>query len=131
MDFLDLLNPKTDYYLTGYYYAKKPKPADPPDIGRITFAYRQINPYSRAFGTVLDNIRLDSETYAIKTNEDCGFKINGFISIQDGSFWTIAEIVHNEQIPGAEEALRLFKSPVQSEYLIRLIRMDNPWEIGE
>ena len=128
MDFLDLLNPKTEYYLTGYYYPYYPST---PEDGRVTFNYKQVNPYSRAFGTVLDNVRLDNETYALKTNEDCGFKIKGFISTQDGAFWSIAEIVHNEQVPGAEEALRFFKTVVQSEYLIRLIRADNPWEIGK
>jgi hypothetical protein len=127
MDMLDLLNPKNDYYFTGYYYPHYPST---PEDGRVTFNYRQINPYSRAFATVMNTVRLDAETYAIRTNEDCGFEIKGYISTQDGKFWLIEEIIHNEQVPGAEEALRLFKSVVQSEYLMRLVKMDNPWEVA-
>lgn len=130
MDILDLLNPRNEYYFTGYYYPRKPKPTEPPDLGRVTFSYRQVNPYSRTFATVMNTVRLDTETYAIRTNEDCGFKNKGFISTQDGKFWVIDEIIHDEQVPGTEEALRLFKNVVQSEYIMRLVKMDNPWGIG-
>lgn len=129
MDFLDLINPSPDYYFTGYYYSRKPKPSEAPELNREIFHYKQINPYSRTFGVIMGTVRLDEETYAIKTHDDCNFKVKGYISTQDGKMWIIDQILHDEQVPGTEEALRIFKKPVQSEYLMRLLRVDNPWEV--
>ena len=78
----------------------------------------------------MQNMRLDSERYSIKTCDDCGFKINGYISTQNGLFWVIEDIIHDEQTAGNEEALLQWKTAVKTEFVIRLRRVDNPFEIG-
>lgn len=128
MDFIDLLDPRDEYWFTGYYYPKRPQNAED---GKAEFKYRHMSPYSRVFDKVLEQIRLDNETCTIKTEDDCNFKNKGYISTQDGEFWQIREIIHNEQTRGSEEALRLFKVSPHAEYDMLLVRVFNPWEIAE
>lgn len=124
MDFIDLLIDTSEEFLTGYYYKRRPKSKDD---GRVTFLYKQLNPNARVFNTVLGNIRADSETYAIKTNDHCGFKVGGYVSTQNGKIWQITEVVTNEQADGANEVLRWFKTAKQSDCSVRLLRVDNLW----
>ena len=46
MDFIDLLDPRDDYWFTGYYYPKRPQNAED---GKAEFKYRHMSPYSRVF----------------------------------------------------------------------------------
>lgn len=128
MDFLDLLDPRDDYYFTGYYYPKRPQNADD---GKEIFRYRQVNPYSRRFAKILDNIRSDEEICTLKTEDECDFRIKGYISTQDGKFWQIKNIDHSEQTRGTEETVRILKTSPHVEINMLLIRVYNPWEIDE
>ena len=127
MDFTELLNEKDREPMTALFYCKRP--VNPSD-NAITFRYERINPRSRVYATLARNIRADSETYMIKTNDACGFNIGGYVSTQDGTFWQIEEILHDEQTKGAEESLLLFKTAVGTEYSMRLVKVQNPWGIG-
>ena len=122
MDFIDLLIDTSNEFLTGYFYKKRPKSTKD---GKITFLYKQLDPNSRVFSSVLGNVRADRETYAIKTNDACGFTVGGYISTQNGKTWIITEVVTNEEAEGANEVLRFFNTAKQSEKSIRLLRVDN------
>lgn len=130
MSVLDLLKPHDDEYMTGYYWEKAPRPDQIQEQGRQTFRYSKTSAKQRTFNTVLQNMRLDTERYTIKTYDDCGFKVNGYISTQNGLFWIIEEIIHDEQSAGNEEALLAWKHAIKTEFIIRLRRVDNPWGIG-
>jgi hypothetical protein len=130
MSFLDFFKPHDDEYMTGYYWDKRPTPNVYREEGRQTFRYSKASAKEKQFNTVMQNMRLDSERYSIKTCDDCGFKINGYISTQNGLFWVIEDIIHDEQTAGNEEALLQWKSAVKTEFVIRLRRVDNPFEIG-
>lgn len=126
MDFTDFLVDKTTEFMTGYYYEKYPENrADK----RVTFSYRRVNNKSKAYATIMGTMRADSETYVIQTNDDCGYKIGGYISTQDGTFWQISEVIHDEMTQGNEESLILFRTAVESDFTIRLLRVENPWGI--
>lgn len=125
--YLEWLAPKDDQFMTGYYYERRPVS---PEDGRKVFRYSRLDPYTRAFDTELGQMRLDRSTYSLKTKSSLNWKPKGYISTQDGRFFQIVEFSENNQPKGSEEALRLFKRAVQSEYTIRLIEVDNPWEIG-
>lgn len=127
MGILDFLTPKDDEYMTGYYYERRPTS---PDDGRMKFRYSRLDPYSRVFDTALGQMRLDRETYSLKTRTSLPWKVKGYISAQNGKFFQIAEVLKNDQPRGSEEVLRLFKSAPETEYTIRLVCMDNPWGIG-
>ena len=74
MDFIDMLVDTSKEKLTGYFYKRRPRT---PEDGRITFKYEQLDPNSRVFDKVLGNVRADRATYAIKTNDHCGFNVGG------------------------------------------------------
>lgn len=127
MGILNFLTPKDDEYMTGYYYERRPKS---PDDGRMKFRYSRLDPYSRVFDTALGQMRLDRETYSLKTRTSLPWKVKGYISAQNGKFFQIAEVLENEQPRGSEDVLRLFKRAPETEYTIRLVCVDNPWGIG-
>lgn len=127
MGFLEMIAPKDDQFMTGYYYERRPVS---PEDGRKVFRYSRLDPYSRVFDTELGQMRLDRSTYSLKTKSNLDWKVNGYISTQDGNFFQIEEVSENNQPKGSEEVLRLFKRAVLSEYTIRLIKVDNPWGIG-
>lgn len=116
--------------MTGYYWDKSPRPNQTQEQGRQTFYYAKASAHQRTFNTVMQNMRLDTERYTIKTCDDCGFKVNGYISTQNGLFWVIEEVIHDEQTNGNEEALLTWKTALKTEFIIRLRRVDNPWGIG-
>ena len=130
MSVLDFMKPHDDEYMTGYYWEKAPRPDQVQEQGRQTFHYSKTSARQRTFNTVMQNMRLDTERYTIKTCDDCGFKANGYISTQNGLFWVIEEVMHAEQTAGNEEALLAWKNAVKTEFIIRLRRIDNPWGIG-
>ena len=127
MGILNFLTPKDDEYMTGYYYERRPKS---PDDGRMKFRYSRLDPYSRVFDTALGQMRLDRETYSLKTRTSLPWKVKGYISAQNGKFFQIAEVLENEQPRGSEDVLRMFKRAPETEYTIRLVCVDNPWGIG-
>lgn len=127
MNYLDMLATKDDEYMTGYYYERRPVS---PEDGRTTFTYSRLDSYSRVFDTQLGQMRIDRETYSLKTKTNLDWKVKGYISAQNGEFFQIVEVLTNDQPKGSEDVLRLFKTAIQTEYTIRLIKVDNPWGIG-
>lgn len=127
MGILTFLTPKDDEFMTGYYYERRPVS---PDDGRTIFQYSRLDPYSKTFDTQIGQMRIDRETYSLKTKTNLKWKVKGYISTQNGNFFQIVEVLANDQPKSAEEVLRLFKCSVQTEYTIRLIKVDNPWGIG-
>ena len=122
-----MISSKDDEFMTGYYYERR---TVSPEDGRAIFKYSRLDPYSRVFDTQLGQMRIDRETYSLKTNTGLNWKVNGYISTQNGKFFQIVEVLTNEQPKGSEDVLRLFKRAVETEYTIRLIKVDNPWGIG-
>ena len=125
--YLNFMTPKDDGFMTGYYYERRPVS---PDDGRQKFRYSRLDPYSRVFDTTIGRLRIDRETYSLKTHQNLNWKVKGYISAQNGKFFQIVEVLEDEQVRGSEEVLRLFKRAPETEYTIRLVRVDNPWGIG-
>lgn len=124
---LDFLAPKDSEFMTGYYYDRRPAA---PEDGRIVFKYSRLDPYFRSFDTELGQMRLDRESYSLKTRASLPWKVKGYISTQDGRLWQIMEIAEDNQPKGTEEVLRLFRTAPETDYTIRLLKVDNPWGIG-
>lgn len=128
MDFIDFLVDSSDEYLTGTFYARRPKTVED---GGINFTYKQLDPNSKRFGKVLGNVRADVANYAISTNDHCGFNIGGYIVTQNGLIWQITEIVTNEEVKGKSDVLRWFTSAENSEQSLRMIQVEDLFEIEE
>ena len=134
MSVLDFLKESDDEFMTGYYYDFKPDPrhtyAQQLQEGRWEFKYSKVSGQERRFNTVQSHVRADSERYTIQTCDNVGFKIGGYVSTQNGKLWKIEDFVKDEQTDGNEEVLLLFKESVKTEYVLRLIKVENPWGIG-
>ncbi len=128
MGFLEMLAGKSDEFMTGYYYARRPSSGDD---GAQRFSYSRLDPYYRSYDVEFGQMRIDKSTYSLKTKTPLEWKVNGYVSTQDGEFFQITEIITDGQTRENEEALRLFKKALGREYTIRLLRVDNPWGIGK
>ena len=123
-----MLSGKSDEFMTGYYYARRPSSGDD---GAQRFSYSRLDPYYRSYDVEFGQMRIDKSTYSLKTKTPLEWKVNGYVSTQDGEFFQITEIITDGQTRENEEALRLFKKALGREYTIRLLRVDNPWGIGK
>ena len=127
MDYLDFLVDTSDEYMTGYYYKRRPKNALD---GRISFKYKQLDPNSRVFDKLLGDVRADSATYAIKTNDKCGFAVGGYIVTQNGLFWEISSVITNEEPSKDKDVLRFFRVSKRAECNIRMLAVDNLYDVA-
>lgn len=125
-DFIDMIVNTGDEYLTGMYYRRRPtSPLD----GAVTFRYKQLDPNSKVFDKLLGELRKDASNYSITTNDDCKFIIGGYIRTQNGLLWEITSIISNEEVKGGNEALRWFKVAKNSEVSIRMVQVDDLWDV--
>lgn len=125
MDFMDLLVDTSDEYLTGHFYFRRPKSEED---GGVSFKYKQLDPNSRVFDTVLGNVRADRATYAITSNDKCDFNVGGYIITQNGLIWEIVEVITNEEVNGGNDVLRWFKKAANAECRVRMIQVDDIYD---
>lgn len=128
-DILDILNPKQQYTGKGNYYNRRPIA---PDDGAISFNYEYVNPYSATYQTLWGNVQSSDGIVTIRTNDQLNFFIReesgefGWAVLQDGKSYIIEEVAKDYQ-KANRQVLRLFGTPVSTDYLLRLKRVDNPW----
>ena len=123
-DLLSLLNTNAEEVLSGTYYPVIPKIAED---GGLEFNYDIVNDSDRTYAQVLNTIKAEQTICTIKTNDNCGFKINGYITTQDGVFWQITGIVKHLVNKNSKQALRLLRETAETEFIIRLLEIPNPW----
>ena len=124
MDYLDLLAVSDEEVLSGTYYNRRPKTAE--DSG-IEFKYDIVDEKNESYSKILDAIETVKSIQTIKTNDDCGFKVKGYIVTQTGEMWQITSIVKRLIKPENKQALRVIKTTIDTESILRLIEVDNPW----
>ena len=124
MDLLDCLVVKDREELSGTYYKRRPKAVT--DNG-ILFQYEIVNESDSNYAKLLDSIKTVQSVQTIKTNDLCGFKIDGYICTQDGSLWVITGMIEKPATEGNRGALRFLKRAIEAEYIIRLMKVQNPW----
>lgn len=121
MDILDFENIKDTYVLTGTYRPKKSSEG-------IWFDYEIVDEPRRSYGHVVNNLIADNSVQVIKSNDDIGFKVRGYIVTQDDELWQITEVIKRMQEIN-RDVLRVLKSNPSSEYLIAMTRVQNPMDI--
>lgn len=125
-DILDLLNPKSKFPCSGKYYKER---LLSPDDGAEQFNYGYVSVYSNTYRRLYANIQGTDGQTVIRTDDQCKFKVHGFIVTQDGKAFEILQVEKDYQA-AHEQVMRLFGTPVSTEYVLRLTEIDNPWEIG-
>lgn len=123
-DFLSFTNLKDEEVLTGRYY--KRRPVTPQDESK-EFSYDIVDESDRTYTKILDNLQTELSLLTIKTNDMCGFKAKGYVSTQDEKLWQIQGIIKRIVRPENKQALRILKETNETEYVLRMTEVYNPW----
>ncbi len=124
-DILDILNPRTRFTATANYYSET---MDGPDVGAQQFNYEYVNPFSNTYRRLFSNIQGVAGEVAIRTDDQLKFKINGIVITQDGQAFKIIQIEKDYQAAN-KQAMRILGTPISTEYVLRLVSIDNPWGV--
>ena len=122
-DFLDFLHIQDEEVLSGTYYARLPITSQ--DAGE-PFQYDIVDDNDKTYSLLLNNIQTEQSIQTIKTSDASGFKVKGYVVTQDGALWQITGIIKKLSKPENKQALRILTETVESEYIIRLLQVDNP-----
>ena len=125
-DALDILNPKERFSGDGTYWDNRP---DSTDEGGKKFSFEYVSPHSKSYRVAFGNMQnFENGETAIRSNDEVGFKNGGFIMLQSGQLYTIIEVSTDYQA-ASKEALRFLGVPLGTEYLVRMVSVENPWGV--
>lgn len=137
MDLLDILEGRYHTTHTGRYFERLPVPMSYPvtveqlyeyDEGK-DFDYRIVNPEERRYKMLLNNLsEPDGATATVSTREDLDWGNKAYVLLDDGTLYTVISITKDLEST-EDEASRLMTIPVGTEYILRLVEKENPWEI--
>ena len=135
MDFLDILEGRYYKTHTGRYFERLPGTVTyPTSIEQIynlvegqDFDYDIVDPaawrYKQIIGNLEDSTAADA---TIKSCEALEWKVKGYVVLDTGRLMLITQVI--EDVGAAQrEAARLMPIPVGTEYVLRLVEVENPW----
>lgn len=137
MDFLDLSKGKYYQYHTGKFFLRLPeaitnitKLADLYDLDEgACFDYEYVDPTEWRYKQLLGNVSESKMAIAtIKTKEPLPFKPKAYILLDNGRLCQMLSIVEDTAAANREAAI-LMPIPVGTEYILRLVEIENPWEL--
>ena len=124
-DALDILNPRERFSAEGTYWDSRPDSAA--QGGSKKFNYEFVSPYSRTYRVACGNMQtFEAGETTVRTNDDVGFKNGGYIMLQNGQLYTILQVATDFQA-ASKQALRFLGVPLGTEYVIRMVTVENPW----
>ncbi len=124
-DALDILAPRTQFTAEGVLYADRPEI----DGGGEHFHYEYVNPYSSTYQRLFANIQGDGGEVAIRTNDVIHPVINkSYVKLADGRLFNVVQ-VETDYLAAAKQSLRLLGVPIGTQIVLRLIPVDNPWQV--
>lgn len=95
----------------------------------IDFDFEFVDPTQWRYKQLLQNLTDDNMASAtIKTNTPLEYKPKSYIMLDNGRLCQMLSITEDTNAASREAAL-LFPVPVGTEYVIRLIEIENPWGI--
>jgi hypothetical protein len=123
-DILDVLIPHPAEVFTGTYYATMPN--SPRESG-VSFDYSTVDPTSWHYQALFSQVVvMQSTSAAIKTCDDLGFAVGGYIATQDGRFYEIIS-VQQDYSSAQQQAFRMMSVVAGVDFVIRLSEKSNPW----
>lgn len=125
VDYFDFFAIKDDDFFSGTYYARRPKTTQ--DVG-IEFAYDIEDAQQDSRENVLSTLQTKRELFSIRTVEPIKFKIQGYVVTQEGEFWQIDSLLKRPYKQN-KEVYRLFKNAPTVETVLRLVKVENPWQL--
>lgn len=135
MDFLDIMEGKYAKTHTGRYFERLPDtvtyPATIEDIYNLSegqdFDYEVVDPTAWRYKTLISNLEdTQAADATIKTCEALVWKVKKHVVLDTGRLMLIISVT--EDVSAVErEAARLMPVPIGTEYILRLIEVENPW----
>lgn len=127
MDWLDIAKPSKEYTATATFYEEE---MDDPSVGGQTFRYAYVDPLSHTYKRLFANIQstADDGECAISTVDRLPYKIGGYVKTQDGRMFMIKQ-VEQDFSSAPKQAMRILPVPVGTRYVIRMVRVRDPWGI--
>jgi hypothetical protein len=125
IDLLDIFNGTYEKTFVGTYYEKMPTE----ETNGVRFDYEYQEPKEKHYQMMFGNVQ-GSEAYstAIKTKDAKEWKINSYIALQDGTFYTIVSVSKDNQ-SGNKEQARFLSALTDINYIVRLQEKDNPFRL--
>ena len=124
MGLLEFLKDKSEEVLTANYYPTLPRT---PNLAQPKpFSYGIVNESDKSYAKLLSEVQTTLKTMTIHTDDNNGYKVDGYVATQDGSLWAITGIVESLVNENTKQALRLVKKTIQTRYVLRLVGIDNP-----
>ena len=138
MDFLDICMGKYFQTHTGRYFEHLPQVLpdgiqSDEDLYKLESSrdldYEYVDPTEWHYKTLLTNLtESEMASATIKTNTDLKFKVKSFVLLDSGRLCQILSVTE-DTAAAQREAARLMPIPVGTEYVIRLLEVENPWGI--
>ena len=136
MDFLDICNGRYNQTHTGRYFKQLPHNAYVPDgegiydidaTTAVDVDYEYVDPTSWHYKTLLSNlIETEAANATIKTREPIKYSAKSYFLLDNGRLCRILSVTE-DTASAQREAARLLPIPVGTEYVIRLVEVENPW----
>ena len=134
LDILDILEGRAEQTAPGTYYPDAPDsilyPTSAAQLGEKSTGYpidyEYVDPASWSYRTLFSSI-MDgaSSVIGIKTRDQFDYKVGGYIVLTDGSLCQITAF--SKDVRAAQKgALRYGAAPIGTEYVLRLVSVDNP-----
>lgn len=127
MDYLEFANPKSRFTASALYFEHE---VDDPTDGGQRFTYEYLDPLSHTYRKLFGNIQSTDGNgeLAIRTGTRLPYKQGAYIKTQDGKFFQIIQM--QEDFSAAKkQAMRILPIPVSVQYVIRMVQIEDPWEI--
>ena len=121
IDLLTIFDGRYEQTFVGTHYPKMPNE----EITGVKFDYEFIDTQTRQYQMMFGNVSAsDSISTAIKTKDALSWKIGEYISLQDGTFYTIIQIQKDVQ-SGNKQQGRFLAQLTGIDYIVRLQQHDN------
>lgn len=138
MDFLDICRGKFFQTHTGRFYEQLPTilpngVTAPEDLYRLVTGvdvdYEYVDPTEWHYKTLLSNLtETEAASATIKTTEPLKYNPRAFFLLDNGRLCQMLSVTE-DTAAAQREAARLMPVPVGTEYVIRLLEIENPWGI--
>lgn len=123
-DALDILLPRARFTAEGKFWTERP---DSADEGGMAFNYEYVEPSSRSYRRLFGTMQtFDADEIAIRSNDILPWDAEKYFMTADGALYRVLQAL-KDYTDAPKQAMRLLGTPIGTQYVIRGVRIDNPW----
>lgn len=123
-DSLDLFTPRSRFTAAGKFWTERP---DSADEGGMAFNYEYVEPSSRSYRRLFGTMQtFDADEIAIRSNDILPWDAEKYFMTADGALYRVLQAL-KDYTDAPKQAMRLLGTPIGTQYVIRGVRIDNPW----